>query len=181
MTTPAWTLFSAISGARALQAAGGFAGLLLLAGAVLPSMAQERAGFIIWNLPPKDSDAYRRLRDLASVIEAKALTKTGAEMWAVEAARESELRRACDEQGVQISVIGDQLNALVASIAGRVENDETTPPPQTHMPIVQSAMRHAAGENGLLNLRDPAAADHTSVQRGSSPCPFDDERASSGH
>ncbi len=93
-------------------------------------------------------------------------------MWAVEAARESELRRACDEQGVQISVIGDQLNALVASIAGRVENDETTPPPQTHMPIVQSAMRHAAGEDVLLNLRDPAAADQTGVQRGSSPCPF---------
>src|SRR5262245_1286789 len=102
MKTLAWLPFIAANSAPALRATA-VALSFQLVFAVAP-LAQEqhvqeqRAGFILWNLPPKDDDAYRRLRDLAGVNESKMLTKTGAEMWAVEPGRVPELRRACDEQ-----------------------------------------------------------------------------------
>ncbi len=132
-------------------------------------MAQERTGFIVWNLPPKDSEAYRRLRDVAGVAEGKALMKTAAEMWAVDPDRASQWLRACDRQGVQISRIDDQPSALVASIACRVENDEMTPPPQTHMAIVQRAMRSDAVTSVTMLSLKPAPVMEYALMRPPMP------------
>ncbi len=166
--TLARTLFSAMRGRRAIRAAA-ISGLALLAYMAEPSLAQERrAGFIVWNLPPKDSEVYRRLRDLAGVAEGKTLTKTGAEMWSVEPGRVSELRRASSEQGVQISEIDDQPSALVTSMAGRVENDET-PPPQTRMPMIQRAMRSDAVTSVTMLSLKPAPVMEYALMRPSMP------------
>ena len=147
---------------------------LQLAFAVAP-LAQEqhaqerRAGFILWNLPPRDEDAYRRLRDLAGVSESKTLTKTGAEIWAVEPGRVPELRKASQEQGVDIAAFDDRPSELVSSIAARVANDETPFPPAANTPMIQRAMRSDAVTSVTMLSLKPAPVMEYALMRPPMP------------
>lgn len=154
MMTLAWLACRARRSARALCTAG-IAAVVLTGGVPAPAMPQEpRAGFIVWNLPPQDSDAYRRLRELAGVTEQTVLAHTGAEMWAVEPGRAREVRRACTAQGVRFSEFDDRPSELTSAITARVENDESMPPRQTYTPMVQRAMRSdAVASVSILSLK----------------------------
>lgn len=133
----------------------------------LAALAETQpANLILWNLPAKDSPAYRTLREIAGIPGTEVLAKTGAEMWTVARDRTQALREACGQFSVQIVELGEHPDELVSGIWARVDADESVPPPMANTPFMQQAMRSpAVASVTMMKLKPPALVEYALTRR----------------
>jgi hypothetical protein len=121
---------------------------------------------VLWNLPPKDSQAYRSLREIAGTPDSEVLVKTGAEMWTVAPGRTHALRQACNVLVVQVAELGDHPDELVADIRARMDADKPMPPAMADVPFLQRAMQSPAVTSvTIMMLKPPALVEYALTRR----------------
>lgn len=91
--------------------------LALLAGTALyahAALADDDAGVILKNLPPRDQAAYAELQRVVGSPPVEALAMTQSEKWSVPRDRLDALRAAANRAGVAIMVLGADWNKALA-------------------------------------------------------------------
>ncbi len=137
----------------------------------LPATAQDDGAeaptsMVIWNLPPKDSPAYKYLRDIAGVVGGEELARSNAEMWLLEPFRAEMLRHAGGEQGVQMIELGKSYNELMAGVANRVESSEMPADPGPYAAYMQQMMKSPSVTAVTIMMVKPPAMMEYALARG---------------
>jgi hypothetical protein len=102
-----FVLFTGITGTTALMQTA----------SAQTSTEHRRMGVVLSNLPPRDSEKYKYLKEVAGVMGGEALPMSGSEMWLIDAERVDSLMHVCDEQDVAIRPVHKGFNQIMSVMA----------------------------------------------------------------
>jgi hypothetical protein len=74
---------------------------------------EQHMGIVLSNLPPRDSERYKYLREIAGAIGGESLPMSKSEMWVVDPKQADEIMHVSEEQDVKVQEVQKDFNVIM--------------------------------------------------------------------